>query len=140
MMEEFALWKTDYRPRQQDGVEMAYIAPDGKATPLKLRVRGTDAPAYQRALEDSVKAQMERGPRKQTDEEKDAEFWALQATMVCGWNAKIVLVEGQPGLEYSAANAAQVLRARPDMWEQVRVFARDRANFLPGSASSSSDS
>lgn len=135
-MEDFALWKTDYRPRAQEGVEMTYIAPDGAPTPLKLRVRGTDSAAYQRALEDSVKAQMERGQRKQTDEEKDAEFWAMQGSLVCGWNYRIALAEGQPGLEYSESNAAQVLRARPDMWEQVRVFARDRLNFLPGSASS----
>jgi hypothetical protein len=135
-MEDFPLWKTDYRPRAQEGVEMTYIAPDGKATPLKLRVRGTDSTAYQRALEDYAKADGERGPRKPTPEEKDAEFWTLQAAMVGGWNLKIALAEGQPGLEYSAANAAQVLRARPDMWEQVRVFARERANFLPGSASS----
>lgn len=135
-MDDFALWKTDYRPRAQEGVEMTYIAPDGKATPLKLRVRGTDSAAYKHELEGSVAAQMERGSRKQTEEEKDAEFWAIQATLVCGWNLKIALAEGQPGLEYSAANAAQLLRARPDMWEQVRVFARDRENFLPGSASS----
>lgn len=135
-MEDFPLWKTDYVPRQQEGVEMTYIDPYGKETLLKLRVRGTDSAAYTRALEDRVKAEMERGQRKQTDEEKDAEFWALQATMVCGWNYKIALAEGQPGLEYSPANAALVLKARPDMWEQVRVFARDRANFLPGSASS----
>lgn len=135
-MEDFPLWKTDYRPRQQQGVDMTYIALDGKPTPLKLRVRGTDSEAYTRKLEDIVKAQMERGVRKQTDEEKDAEHWELQATLVCGWNPRIVLAEGQPSLEYSPANAALVLKARPDMWEQVRVFARDRANFLPGSASS----
>lgn len=139
-MEDFPLWKTDYRPRAQEGVEMTYVRPDGTPTPLKLRVRGTDSVAYQRKLEGNVKADMERGLVKQTAQEKETEFWELQATLLCGWTPRIALEEGKPGVEYSEANAALLLRARADMWEQVRLFARNRENFLPGSSSSSSGS
>lgn len=139
MMDSLDLTKLDVKPRAQDGVEMALIDPAGNRTGAFLRVRGLDSQAYRERFEDQQRGRLERAGRKQSQDEKNAEFWELQGVLVCGWRPKLVIAPtDQAPLEYSHENAVRLLREHPFIWEQVYAFSQERANFLPGSASSSS--
>lgn len=131
----------DVRPRAQEGVEVPLRDPAGRATRVMLRVRGTDSQAYHDALKDQTRRQIERAPRKSSEEERNADFWALQATLVCGWSvegkpAKLQLEKDGQALECTPANVAAVLEKHQWFFEQVLAVATKRENFLPGSASS----
>lgn len=121
----------DVRPMSQTGVEMTLLDPAGKATGVKLVVRGTDSAEYQDTLKAHVKRAVDRAPRKPTDEEKEAEFWELNATLLAGWSG---LFSGGKEFAYSPANAARLIREHPYIFEQVLRFSRERANFLRGPA------
>ena len=137
-MEGFDLSTVDVKPRSQEGVEMQLLGPDRLPLPVWLRVRGTDSDAYQHKSEEIMARSLERAGRRQTQEEKNAEVWELQATLICGWRPKLALGKGQPAVEYSPENAQKLLREHGYIFEQVHLFSRDRQNFLPGPASSSS--
>lgn len=142
MSEAIDLSGFDVRPRSQEGASMRLLAPDGQPTRVVLRVRGRDAQAYQDMIQAQIRRAVERAPVKSTEQEKNAEFWELQATLVAGWfnlegqPAKIVVEANGAPLEYTPANAAAVLEKHSWIFEQVNRFADKRANFLPGSASS----
>jgi hypothetical protein len=129
--EGFDLSAVDIRPRSQEGVEMPLLDPAGRATGVILLVRGTDSDAYTEMFKEQVRRGVARAPRKQTEEEKNQEFWELHATLIAGWRGTRLMLGGKP-LEYSPANAANLLEQYAWVWEQVRRFADNRANFLPG--------
>lgn len=135
-MSTYDLDAHDPRPKSQQGVEMELLDPAGKPTGIKLQVRGTDCDAYNAMLQDQVRREIERRPRKATEEEKNAEFWELHATLIAGWPSGTFTRKGPDGqrapFEYSPANAARLLEDYPYIFEQVRRFADKRANFLPG--------
>jgi hypothetical protein len=108
------------------------LDPAGRPTKVKLRVRGTDSAAYNDMLKEQVRRAVERQPRKATEEEKNAEFWELHATLIVGWTG--MHLKGQP-YDYTPENAARLLEEYSWVFEQVRRFADNRANFLPGPAS-----
>jgi hypothetical protein len=131
----FDLDAHDPRPRAEEGVAMVLLDPRGRATAVTLQVRGTDCELYNALLQAHTRRRLERAPRKTTPAESEAEFYELHATLLAGWPAGTFQRKGQP-FEYSPSNAAQLLRDYPYILEQVRRFADERANFLPGSASS----
>lgn len=127
----------DIRARAQDGVDMPLLDPAGRQTNVTLRVRGSDSQAYKDMLQAQIRRGVERAPRKATEEERNAEFWELHATLVVSWTpSRIVFDKGGQTLECTPANVARVLEAHQWLFEQVRAFADKRANFLPGSSSS----
>lgn len=130
---KFDLAAVDPRPRAQEGVDMPLLDPAGRETGVVLRVRGTDAKAYNDMLQEQLRRRVQRAPRKPTEEESNAEWYELHATLVAGWSG--LYLAGQP-FEYSPANAERLLREYAYIFEQVRRFADDRRNFLPGPASS----
>lgn len=134
-MDGFDLQSVDVRSRSQEGVEMPLIDPAGRPTGIVLLVRGTDCQAYSDMLKEQLRRATARAPRKPTEEERNAEFYELHATLVAGWQGKPMLLGGQP-FEYSPANAAKLLEQYAWIFEQVRRFSDNRANFLPGSSSS----
>jgi len=141
MSEPFDLSDCDVRPLSQEGVDMALLSPAGRPTGVTLRVRGRDSQAYQDMIQAQVRRAIERAPRKATTEERNAEFWELQATLVVGWStdgkpAALVFEKGGVSLECTASNVAAALEKHAWLFEQVNGFADKRANFLPGSASS----
>jgi hypothetical protein len=125
--------RVDVRPKSQEGVAMVLLDPAGKATKVSLIIRGTDCQAYKDMLKAQLRRQVDRMPRKSTEEEKNAEFYELHATLIAGWTG--LRIKGQPH-EYSPENAARLLEAYDWVFEQVRRFADNRANFLPGPSSS----
>lgn len=134
MQDQFDLESTDVRPRSQEGVEMTLLDPAGRRTPVVLRVRGTDCEMYNEKLREQVRRGIERGPRKATEEERNAEFYELHATLIAGWNDALRL-GGKPFV-HTPENAARLLEDYAYIFEQVRRFSDNRVNFLPGSASS----
>lgn len=136
----------DVRGTAQDGVDMVLLDPMGNATNVTLRVRGGDCKAFADMLKEQTRRQVDRGQRKATDAEKTGEFYELYATLVAGWfvngaPAKVMFWRNPdkspaPAIEYTPANAAQLLQNAPYIFDQVRRFADKRENFLPGSASS----
>ena len=141
MSEPFDLSGCDVRPRAQEGVDMALLSPAGRPTGVTLRVRGRDSQAYQDTIQAQVRRGIERAPRKPTEQERNAEFWELQATLVAGWHvegkpASLVLAKGAPALECTPENVAAALEQHAWLFEQVNRFADKRENFLPGSAAS----
>ena len=133
MSDAYDLDHHDPRPKAQEGVEMPLLDPAGRRTPVVLRVRGTDCEAYNDKLKAQIRRRTERGPAKISEEERNAEFWELHATLLAGWSG---LTKGGQPFEYSPKNAALLLEQHAYIFEQVRGFADHRANFLPGSASS----
>lgn len=141
MSETVDLSGFDVRPRAQEGVDMPLLSPAGRATGVTLRVRGRDSQAYQDMIQAQVRRAIERAPRRATEDERNAEFWELQATLVAGWHtegkpAALVFEQGGPALECTPANVAKALEKNAWLFEQVNSFADKRANFLPGSVSS----
>lgn len=131
----------DVRPLAQEGVDMPLLSPAGRPTGVTVRVRGRDSQAYQDTIQAQVRRAIERAPRKATTEERNAEFWELQATLVVSWAvdgkpAALVLEKGGPALECTPRNVAAALENHAWLFEQVNAFADKRANFLPGSESS----
>lgn len=129
----FDLDAVDVRGRAQEGVEMPVLDLSGQDTGFVLLVRGFDSEAYKAVVERQLRHRVEIQPRKLTEAESKAEFYEEQATLVAGWKGKTPRRGGKP-LEYSHANAMQLLRDFDFILEQVRTFARARRNFLPGSA------
>lgn len=140
MMDSLDLSKLDVKPRAQDGVEMPLLGPGFLPTGAFLRVRGLDSLAYRERFEAQQRAKLDRAGRRLSQAERDAEFWELQGTLVCGWRPKIAIAVGEQAVEYTHDNAVRMLKEHPFIWEQVYAFSQERANFLPGSASSSSGS
>lgn len=138
--EAFDLDAHDPRPKAQEGVEMTLLDPRGKPTKVKLMVRGTDCDAYNDTLQAQTRRRIERLPRKATEDEADAEFYELHATLIAGWPAGTFKRRSAEGaavpFEYSPPNAARLLKDYAYILEQVRRFADNRGNFLPGAASS----
>ena len=137
----FDLSRFDVRPRAQEGVELVLFDPRGKLLGLTFRVRGTDSRVYLDKLEEQTKRRRDRIPGQLSDEqraaERAAEFWELHATLVAGWTPeRIQLATGGEPLAWSEANAAKVLEQYPFIFDQVKLFAERRANFLPGLSSS----
>lgn len=133
MSDAYDLDAHDPRPMAQAGIEMPLLDPAGRRTTVVLRVRGMDCEAFSDMLKAQVRRRMELGSRKLSVEERNAETWELYATLVAGWSG---LSKGGQPFEYSQKNAAQLLEQHAYIFEQVRAFAENRANFLPGSASS----
>lgn len=136
----------DVRGRAQDGVDMPLLSPAGDETNVVLRVRGLDCQAFKEKAEEHTRRAVERGQRKINEQESEREFYELHATLVAGWSvngapARVAFWRNDDGspasaLEYTPAHAALVLQKQPYIFEQVLRFAKKRANFLPGSASS----
>lgn len=132
MEKRFDLAHADVRPRSQEGVDMPLLDPAGRATGVTLRVRGSDCASYQAEIQEQIRRGIQRAPRKATEAEKNAEFYELHATLVAGWEG--LYLKGEP-FPYTPANAARLLEEYTYIFEQVRRFADNRANFLPQPAS-----
>lgn len=133
MSDAFELEKVDVRPRSQEGVDMELMDPAGEQTGVILIVRGYDSRAYKEIVEAHLRKRTEMLPRKPTDAELKAEFYEEQAALLAGWKGKPLQRGGQV-LAYTAAAAAEFLEGYDWVLEQVRRFAGNRRNFLPGSA------
>jgi hypothetical protein len=131
MSTTFDLDDHDPRPRADEGVDMPLLDPAGNATGVSLRVRGFDSQAYRDVLDEQLRRRTAMLPRKPTPEESKTEFYEEHAALICGWSG---LQRAKKPYEYSPANAVQLLQAYAYILEQVRRFAGDRRNFLPGSA------
>lgn len=140
MDQPFDLSTVDPKPRSNAGVEMQLLSAGRPVPNVFILVRGRDCDAYQLKSDDIVARDLARGQLKQTPEEKNAEFWELQATLVAGWRPRLALAKGEQALEYSPQNAAKLLERHKWIFEQVLNFSRDRENFLPGPEQSSSGS
>lgn len=123
----------DVRPKSQEGVWMTLLDPRRLPTGARFLIRGTDSDAYNDMLKAQIRRWADRAPRKATEDEKDAEFWELHATLIADWSG---MATNDGPLPFSPAVAARLLKANSYIFEQVRRFADDRANFLPGPASS----
>ena len=133
MSDAFDLDSVDVRGRSQEGVDMPLVDPAGKETGVVLMVRGMDSQAYKDVVERQLRRRAEILPRKLTEAEEKAEFYEENAALLAGWKGKPLKRAGAI-VEYSPANAAQLLQSYDWMIEQVRSFARNRKNFLPGPA------
>lgn len=129
--ESFDLDSIDIRGRAQEGVDMPFLDPRGEETGVILIVRGFDSKAYKDVAERNLRHRAEIYPRKLTEAESKAEFYEENAALLAGWKGKKLMRGGQV-IEYSPANAAQLLENFDSMLEQVRGYARSRRNFLPG--------
>lgn len=117
------------------GFELELKAPDGRALPGHIRVRGYDSPTYTQLLDEQQRKRLARaamGKAVPTVEELEAEALELVAALVMGWTLPFSL-DGQP-LEYTPANAQLLVRRFPWIRQQVDRAAGVRANFLPGSS------
>lgn len=125
----------DIREATQEGAEMRLNSPAGQPTQVVLRVRGTDSKAFQEALQARVRLEQELLPRRPNEEEKNRMFWDMHAALVVSWlPEKVIWDKGGEGLACTPANVAGALERHPWLFEQVRMFADKRANFLPGSS------
>lgn len=135
-METYDLDAHDPRPKQEEGVEMTVLDPKGRPTGAKLMVRGTDSQAFNDTLSEQVRKRAEMLPRKQTNEEKDEDFYELYATLVAGWPSGTFTKKNRDGVkqpfDYTPKNAAALLKQYPYIFEQVRRFADNRGNFWQG--------
>jgi len=129
----FDLDKFDVRPLAQEGVYMPLLDPVGGSTGVTLRVRGFDSKAYKETVEAQLRQRSAQLPRKPTEAESKAEFYEENAALIAGWSG---LTRGGKSFDYSPANAVQLLQDYDYILEQVRRFAANRRNFLPGSATS----
>lgn len=126
----------DISTRAQEGVEMPLLDPAGRPSKIKFRVRGTDCEAYSDMSKAHIRRMRDAAPRKPTEEEQNAQFWELHATLVPSWDPPRLMFKKEWGaMDCTPANVAKVLEAFPDVFEQVRRFADKRANFLPGPSS-----
>jgi hypothetical protein len=126
----------DIRSSTQDGADMVLLDPAGRATNVTFRVRGTDSDAFTDKFKEQVRRAKERGQRQATEEEREAEFCELYATLIASWTpARITFDKGGEALECTPRNVAGVIQRHSWVLEQVRRFADNRANFLPGPAS-----
>lgn len=125
----------DIRTTSQDGADMPLLNPAGKLTNVTFKVRGTDSEAYNEKMKEHIRRNIARAPRKATEDELNAEFWELNATLVPWWSPARVKfdIDGEP-LECTPKNVAGVLERHTWVFEQVRRFADKRSNFLPGPA------
>jgi len=131
----FDLDKFDVRPLAQEGVDMELLDPSGAGTGVILIVRGYDSQAYKDVVEAQLRRRTAQLPRKPTEEESRMEFYSENAALLAGWKGRPLTRGGKP-VEYSQPNAAQLLQDYDYILEQVRRFAGNRRNFLPGSATS----
>lgn len=131
----FELDAVDVRGRAQEGVDMLLLDPAGNDTGVVLVVRGFDSRAYKDVVERQLRHRTEIHPRKLSEAESKAEFYEENAALLAGWKGK-PFTRGGKAFEYSPANAALLLQEYDWILEQVRAFARNRRNFLPGSATS----
>jgi len=114
------------------GYELELKAPDGRALPGRIRIRGYDSETYQALLDEQQRKRLARMAMSRTPavEEMNAESLEAAASLVLGWTVLFDL-EGKP-FEYSSANAVTLFRRFPWIREQVERAAGVRANFLPG--------
>jgi len=125
----FDLDAHDVRAKAQEGVWMTLLDPARRATGAQFLVRGSDAEEYQLMLKEQIKRWVSRAPQRPTEQEREFEFWELNATLVAGWKG----LKTKTGLlVYSPAECQRLLKEQSYIFEQVRRFADDRANFLPG--------
>lgn len=125
----------DIRAPSQEGSEMRLLDPTGRETNVVFKVRGTDSEAYNGKMKEHLRRGVARAPRKPTEEERNAEFWELHATLVVSWSpARIRFDKGGEELDCTPSNVATVLERHSWILEQVQSFAYRRANFLPGPA------
>lgn len=119
----------------EQGFDLELRAPNGKPLPGHLRVRGYDAETYQAKSVEQQRRLIEKttSGRMPTPEQLRDEELELAATLILGWTCPFQ-IKGEP-FPYSEVNAQQLLRRYPWVREQVERAARQRANFLPGSAS-----
>lgn len=129
----FDLDAVDPGPLQEQGVDMELLTPSNEPSGVILIVRGFDSPTYKAVVERHLRHRAEILPRKLTEEESKVEFYEENAALIAGWKGK-PLKRGDQVISYTPANAAQLLRQYDYIVEQVRRFAVNRRNFLPGSA------
>lgn len=118
------------------GFDLELIAPDGRALPGRIKVRGYDSATYQDKLDDQQRRRLQKLATQKTTtvEEIEADAMELSGVLVMGWTCPFEL-EGKP-LAYSPANAEVLLKRFRWIRQQVDRAAGNRANFLPGSSAS----
>lgn len=125
----------DIRANSQDGAEMPLLDPAGRQTNVVFKVRGTDSDAYNSKMKEHLRRNVSRAPRKATEDELNAEFWELHASLVVSWTPERIKFDRDgEQLECTPKNVSSVLERHTWVFEQVRRFADRRSNFLPGPA------
>lgn len=112
----------------RDPAGVAMRMSDGRA--MVIRVRGEDAPEYQRLRAAYLRKIGARNYRADAGDAEDYEL-AVAAALTDGW-----LLEGENGQEvpYSREAAVELYRDNPWLAGQVNRFALERGNFLTPSA------
>jgi len=127
----------DTRGGANEGRELELKSPDGRATGIRLVLRGADSDAYEaarRAQAAANRAALLKNRQKQfTLEELDEQALELLVAATAGWSAFSWKGEA---FAYTAANARKLYREFPHFREQADAFLAERANFLPRSATS----
>lgn len=120
------LSKFDSRKKAEEGEELAI-----EGTDITVRCIGEDASAYRQFQLDQANQRAKRRGKDLSVEELDRLVAEEAACFIVGWeNVQINGVDK----EYSRAAAIEACGI-PWFREQILAFARNRANFLPKSAS-----
>lgn len=98
--------------------------------PIRVRVRGADSIAFERARENLVRAVFQRGVEL-TDAERAAMQARALAAIVVDWEG--IVWDGKP-LACTPENVEMILLKAPWLRRQIDDFAATRANFLPPSS------
>lgn len=110
--------------------------PDGSAA-MVIVVLGADSSAFRKAQNRNLNKRLAKRNVKMTAEELEAETIDLLAEVTVSWEG-FVGADNQP-IACNRQNAAALYRKYPFIREQADRFINERANFLPKSETSSSD-
>lgn len=137
---------TKYDPRAlaEAGAKLFLVDPLGRKTGAFLELKGADSNTYQEAIDDIQRkrgAQMQKARKiKAPDpEEFRSDAYTVLAAVTCSWG-NLGEVGYDSDVPCTPANAIELYRERPDIFEQADAFIGDRTSFLPSAATSSDSS
>ena len=144
---DFDLHELDTQPASDAGVSYVVqradrqgpVVRDGR--PVTLTLLGADAERVQAILKQHMRENRDAAIQGMTDEELDAHVQRQALDVLAGatvdWSG-FVDTKGQP-IPFSRDAAFQLYRRFPDVRAQVEAFMQRRANFLPRSTGTSSN-
>jgi len=140
-MNPFAEFETD-PTKERDGVRVVVRSrkPEGGAMTFILRRAGGANRIFRYAMAEAIRNYPEilsdietpDGRRRAFNVEDQATQEAFADAVIAGWEN----VEGRDGqpLAFTRDNVLDLIRACPDVWDELRVAAVDVANFRPNGA------
>jgi hypothetical protein len=141
-MDSLDLSRLDVRKGADAGFELQLTHPvSGAPLPIFVTILGADSDEYQGALREQQRKYTERMARGKrapvTQDEMEEQSLVLLARITRSWRTVgEVALDSKPFPAFSSAEARRLYERFPWIREQIDRAMGDRANFLPGSATS----